>query len=400
MKKRNVLSLIISCLFLSGCWDHSEPERLLYVNGLGVDYKENGDVEVFLQLINLQGLAKIESGGGPSSVKQSQVGQATGRTMEEAVFNLYHTVDRRVFWGHLSYVILSKEAVVKGAVKDVADLLDRFRETRYRTYFFVTQDPLKEVMLIEPLDNIPLAFSKLSDPIDNYKQTSLIEPIDLRKLIIHTDEPSHQVVLPVVKMTEQWSDKKEKQKDLLMEEVAIVHHNTLLDIIPEKLFQGARGVEQDFIRDLVVLSPGNSQKQHLSVVVYNKKVKVQPVVESGKVRFHIKMKIKGTLQMTKFNLKKAEIEKEVAKTIAQEIRTAYAYGQKKNIDLFELSLVTYRQNNQAWKKVEKDGLIPLEKDTIKSIDINVHLQNTGRNSQDAIFPEQKNEGFEKRYPKE
>lgn len=400
MKKRNVLSLIISCLFLSGCWDHNEPERLLYVNGLGVDYKENGDVEIFLQLINLQGLARIESGGGPSAVKQSVVGRATGRTMEEAAFNLYHTVDRRVFWGHLSYVILSKEAVIKGAVKDVADLIDRFRETRYRTYFFVTQDPLEDAMLIEPLDNIPLAFSKLSDPIDNYKQTSLIEPIDLRKLIIHTDEPSHQVVLPVVKITEQWSDKKGKQKDLLMDEVAIVHHNTLLDIIPKKIFQGARGVEQDFIRDLVVLSPGDSQKQHLSVVVYNKKVKVRPVVEGGKVRFRIKMKIKGTLQMTKFNLKKSEIEKEVAKTIAQEIRKAYAYGQKKNIDLFELSLAAYRQNNPAWKKVEKDGLIPLEKDTIKSIDINVRLQNTGRNNQDSIFSERKNEGFEKRYQKE
>ncbi|MBB6446088.1 Ger(x)C family spore germination protein [Bacillus benzoevorans] len=400
MKKRTILSLIISCLFLSGCWDHNEPERLLYINGIGVDYKENGDVEVFMQIINLQGLAKVESGGGPGSVEQSEVGRATGRTMEEAVFNLYHTIDRRAFLGHLSYVILTKEAVTKGAVKDVADLLDRFRETRYRTYFFVTQDPLQEVMLIEPLDNIPLAFSKLSDPIDNYKQSSLIEPIDLRELIIHTDEPGHQVVLPVVKITKQWANKSGNEKDLLMEEVAIVHHNTLQDIIPEKSFQGARGVEQDFIRDLVVFSPGDHHNQHMSVVVYNKKIKVQPVVENGKIRFNIRLKVKGTLQMTKFNMKREEIEKEVAKTIKKEILTAYDYGQKKNIDLFELSTVAYRQKNQAWKKVEKNGLIPLEKGTIKSLDINVRLQTTGRNKQETMFAKQKNEGFKKRYPEE
>ena len=95
MNPRRIVLFIICCIFLSGCWDHNEPERLLYINGIGVHYNENGDVEVSLQIINLQGLAKQESGGGPGTIKQAEVGQATGRTMEEAVFNLYHTVDRR-----------------------------------------------------------------------------------------------------------------------------------------------------------------------------------------------------------------------------------------------------------------------------------------------------------------
>ena len=89
-----------------------------------------------------------------------------------------------MFWGHLSYVILSDAAVKKGAVKDIADFIDRFRETRYRIYFFVTKDPIKDVMMVTPLDNITLAFSKLSDPRDNYKQSSFVEPINLRELII------------------------------------------------------------------------------------------------------------------------------------------------------------------------------------------------------------------------
>ena len=321
-----------------------------------------------------------------------------GKTMEDAIFNLYHTVDRRVFWGHLSYVIVTKEAAEKGAVKDIADFLDRFRETRYRTYFFVTENSLKDVMLIEPLDNIPLAFSKLSDPMENYQQTSLIEPIDLRTLIIHTDEPSHQVALPVVKITEQWSGQKGKLKNLSMEDVAVIHQNTLLDIVPKKYFQGARGVERNFIRDLVVLSPHDSH--YLSVIVFDKKTKAKPFMENGKLRFNIKMKIKGSLQMTKTNMKKAELEKAVADTIEKEIRVAYEYGRKKKLDLFDLSATAYRYDNHAWKKVEKDGLIPLEKDTIHSIDIDVRLQNTGRNNTDVIFSKQKNEGFKKRYPKD
>ena len=63
-------------------------------------------------------------------------------------------------------------------------------------------------MLVNPLDNIALAFSKLSDPRDNYKQSSFIEAVNLRELIIHMDEPRHEVHLPILKITKQWSTKR------------------------------------------------------------------------------------------------------------------------------------------------------------------------------------------------
>nr|WP_295970702.1 Ger(x)C family spore germination protein [uncultured Bacillus sp.] len=396
MKGRTLVLLMISCLFLSGCWDHHEPERLLYVNALGVDYKENGEVEVFLQLINLQSLAKQESGDGPKSKEQAEIGTARGKTMEDAIFNLYHTVDRRVFLGHLSYVVLSKAAVEKGAMRDVSDFIDRFRETRYHTYFFVTEDPLRDIMLVEPMDNISLAFSKLSDPEDNYKQTSFIEPMNLRKMIISTDEPGHQTLLPVLKITEQWKDKKGKKKDILIEEVAVIYQNTLLDIIPKEKFRGARGIEKNFVRDIVLVT--SDKNDYFSAIVYDKHVKVKPFMENGSVRFDIEMKIKAILQMTKTPKTKQEFENEVRKTIKNEIRTSYNYARKKNIDIYKLSETLYRKNNKVWKKVEREGLVPLKKDTIRNINIHLELQNTGRNNIEVLFDGQKNEGIKKRFP--
>ncbi len=396
MKPRRIVLFIFCCIFLSGCWDHNEPERLLYVNGIGVHYNENGDVEVSLQIINLQGLAKQESGGGPGTIKQAEVGQATGRTMEEAVFNLYHTVDRRMFWGHLSYVILSDAAVKKGAVKDIADFIDRFRETRYRIYFFVTKDSIKDVMMTTPLDNITLAFSKLSDPHDNYKQTSFVEPINLRELIIYTDEPDHQMHLPILKITEQWANDRKKQKSLLMEEAAFVGDNTLIGIIPKDIFLGTRIVNKNFVRDSLNLSTGPNQ--HFSVIVYDKKIKISPITEDdGKVRFNIKIKLKASLQMAKFKMSKQEIETEIKRTIKHDIYKTYNYTRKRNIDAFNLSEVLYRKDNKTWKKIEKNGRIPLEENTIKSITIDARLQNTGRNNSDPLFEEEYNKGFQKRY---
>ena len=395
MNLRKIVLLIICCFLLSGCWDHNEPERLLYINGIGVHYLENGEVEAFVQIINLQGLAKQESGGGAGAIKQAEVGRAVGKTMEEAVFNLYHTVDRRMFWGHLSYVILSEDAVKKGAVKDLADFIDRFRETKYRIYFFMTKDSIKDVMLVKPLDNITLAFSKLSDPRDNYKQSSFIEPMNLRELIIHTDEPSHEVHLPVLKVTNQWVDDKNK-KDLLMEETAIISNNTLVGIIPKEIYLGVQSINKNYVRDSLSLTL--SPNHHVSVITYDNKLKISPIIENdGNVRFNIKIKLKASLQMSKFKISKDEIEKEIKRTMKNHFYTAYNYTRKRNMDAFNLSEVLYRKDNKTWKKIEKNGRIPLEENTINSITIDAKLQNTGRNNSDPLFEGKYNKGFQKRY---
>lgn len=74
----------------------------------------------------------------------------------------------------------------------------------------MTKDPIKDAMLISPIENISVAFSKLSDPDGNYNQSSFIPPINLREIIIELDEPAHQVAIPLLKITEQWTGQKKR----------------------------------------------------------------------------------------------------------------------------------------------------------------------------------------------
>lgn len=397
-RQKFVILIMICCIFLTGCWDHNEPERLLILNGIGVDYKD-GEVVVYLQIINLQGLAKQEGGGGATSITPAEIGRSSGKTFEEAVFKLYHSIDRRIFWGHLSFVILSEAAVKKGAVKDMADFIDRFRETRYRIYFFVTKDSIKKAMLVSPLDNIPLAFSKLSDPRDNYKQTSFIEPINLRELIIQLDEPGHQVHLPVLKITEHWATKDKKKTDFLIEEVAIVSENTLLGILPKHIVKGTRFLNKGFIRDIVVI-PLNPTI-NFSVIVYDKKTKIIPMVEQdGKVRFNIKIKLKASLQMSKLTQSTQKYEKELKDVISKNVHKTYNYTYKRGMDVLDFSETLYKKDVKQWKRVQKNGRVPLEKDTLKSVIVDVKLQNTGRNRMTPLFNEQYNKGLKIRQEEE
>ena len=70
---KNTLILLLCVSILSGCWDSNEPERLVYANGLGIDYKD-GKVIVYLQIINVKGLAKSESGGDRAHLAKQMLG--------------------------------------------------------------------------------------------------------------------------------------------------------------------------------------------------------------------------------------------------------------------------------------------------------------------------------------
>ncbi|MFJ8244409.1 Ger(x)C family spore germination protein [Peribacillus asahii] len=388
MKEKKILLLLIACsLLLSGCWDESEPERLVYANGLGVDYKD-GKIILYLQIINLNGLAQTEGGGGGSTSK-ADVGRAEGKTMEEATFNLYHTLDRRLYWGHLSFVVLSEEAIKAGILQQAADFIDRYRETRYRMYFFATQDSLKEIMLINPIESISLAFSKFSDPDANYRQSSFIQAINLRELIIDLDEPAHQAKLPIIKLTNQWSTQDGPKKEPLIESIAVVSDHELIGILPKHIMNGARLVNKSFARDSVSLSMSSNKNTTTSVLVYDKKVKIKPVVEKdGKVRFHIKIKLNANAQTMTEKKKRKELENKLKQAIHNNIYETYHFTRKKGIDIFKLSQVLYRDNNKAWKRVQKNGEIPLEEDTIKSLSLDIQLKSSGKIKLTPLFDEE------------
>ncbi|MGG4267297.1 Ger(x)C family spore germination protein [Peribacillus simplex] len=379
--------LILLCVsVLSGCWDSNEPERLVYANGVGIDYKD-GKVFVHLQIVNMQGLAKSESGGDPSSLNAADVGSATGATLDEALFNLYHSSDRHIYWGHLSFVILSEEAIKAGTFKETLDLLDRYRETRYRIYFYMTKDSVKDAMLISPIENISMAFSKLSDPKGNYNQSSFIPPINLREILIELGEPAYYVSIPQLKITEQWTGQKEKKKALLMENIAIISDNNIKAILPKKVMKGARLVNKQFVRDDVTLFSGT--EKNTSVIVYGRKTKITPIVEkNGRVRFQIKMKVKASVDLLKQGITRKEYEKELIRTIKKETNYTYQFTQKRGLDLFRLSKTLYRADIKKWKKIETGGRIPLDEDSIKSIEIEVLLQDTGKQTLTPIFEEQ------------
>ena len=136
--KRRIIFLICCCFLLVGCWDEDDPQRLLYIFGLGMDFKDNEYI-IHAQIIDFSNIAKSEQPSNPEAI-QAEVGTAKGSTPSEAFYNLYQAIDEKIFWGHFTFIVLSENALKDGRSNMLVNTFIRFHETRYNTWVYSTKE--------------------------------------------------------------------------------------------------------------------------------------------------------------------------------------------------------------------------------------------------------------------
>ncbi len=379
MKKKDILlkMTIISCFLLSGCWDANEPERMHYAHGLGIDYK-NGKFVVYLQIVNLTSIGKTE-GGSSGTTSQADIGHASGKTFDQAVYNLYKTFNRRVYWGHLSFIIFSEKALKHNVFSYITDFLDRYRETRYRIFYYATKDDIKKELLATPIGNLPLGLMKLSDPTSIYRQSSLVRSVDLRNVIIGLNEPNHQILIPFISLGTKWDNTQKPKTSIKTDAIAVlsgVREPKIRGIMSGKSIRGLRWLEKESDRDIIPLKKDG--KIVGTVIAIVGKRKIIPVTKDGQTtKFRININVKASIEIMAQNFNVSELRKMIAKEIKSQVNSTYLEALDKKVDIYRLSEVLYRQDNHVWKKIQVNGQIPLDKNSIQVI-VNIRIKDTGK----------------------
>ena len=364
MKKFLLFPLL---LLLSGCWDTNQAERMYYIHGLGIDYKDE-QYEIYAQIVAFTNIAKSEQPNPDAT--QAEVGFATGRTFDEAFFNLYQTMDERVFLGHLKYVIFSENIAKENKVEPIVNSFIRYRELRYTTWAYMTNSPLDEVLLITPIINKSITLSKLSDPLSSYSQSSRIRPIQFRELMIQLNEPSYEAKIPLVDISENWSKEDGPDPVYTFKGINILHRNSGFkgNLLGDDL-NGVQWLIDQTKRSDVTIKMGESEERYTTSTVDEVHTEIIPVVTENKVHFDINVKLvvqtNEILNQQKMDVLKKAIERQVKKEIEQTYKASLEF----DTDIYRLSEVLYRKNVKVWKEHEKDGKIPLDESTIRNLDV-------------------------------
>ncbi|MGE7946850.1 Ger(x)C family spore germination protein [Lysinibacillus sp. NPDC093688] len=380
MKKKIILlSGLATSLLLSGCWDVTEPQRMYYVDGLGIDYKE-GQYEIYLQLINFTNVATSESSNpNPNpQAAQAEVGQAKGKTLEEALFKLFRSIDQKVFWGHMTYIIFSKEAMQDKNALSILDSVLRYRETRYQIWTYCTQDPIKDILQIMPILNKSLTSSKLGNPLNTADQETFIEPVNFRNLVIGLNEPNHEIGIPYVTINKNWEMAEQQGQDTAFMGVGVLSKDGFKGFLKKDTARGMQWMHNRTHRGEVTFKLDDNETDYLTTTLEKIKVAIKPVVKNNQVTFEVDVKLNATLNGFKRNVSEKEIRKKIIKEVKKEIITTYEEALAQDIDIYRLSEQLYRKNVKVWKKLEKDGKIPLTSSSISKLKIDVNQVNSGR----------------------
>ncbi|MFM9533689.1 Ger(x)C family spore germination protein [Lysinibacillus sp. IITD104] len=386
MTMNKLLFLILSStLLLAGCWDVTEPQRMYYINAVGVDF-EDDKYKVYLQIINFADVARSQQSGG--DVEPAEVGYAEGKTIEEAIYKLYRSSDQEIFWGHMRYLIFSERAMENERSIPVIDTFIRFRETRYHIWVYCTKDPINDLMLVTPILRNSMTASKLSNPLSTNKQLSFVQPINLRELIIGLNEPSHEVSIPYVKIMKNWENDKEQTEETSFSGIGILSKDGVKGFITDSSTRGNQWMNDKTSRGEVTIKIEGGERDYLTIDLDHLNLEVKPIVnKNNQVQFEVDIKIQGILNGFKGKITTDEVRKNIAQQIEKEIKETYQEGLKLDADVYRLSEYLYRSNVKVWKKIEHNGKIPLTVDSISKINVHVNKINPGRKTFDETIEE-------------
>lgn len=376
MKKKIMLIVSLAAvLLLSGCWDVTEPQRMYYIDGIGIDYKD-GQYEIYMQIINFSTVAKSEA--PPPKAPPSEIGFATGKTMEEAFFKLYRSIDQKIFWGHMTFVLFSEEALKNAHSIPVIDSFLRHRETRYQILTYITKEPIKDVLLVTPMLNKALTASKLSNPLRTEEIETYVEPVDLRNLLIALDEPSHEVNIPFVSINKNWETTEEPTTETALTGFGVVSRKGFKGYLIDGDARGIQWMYNKKTRGDVTFKLDNKEKEYLTVDLEKLSTEIKPIVKNNEVTFEVDIKLNAIINGFKGKVDTDQIRNGIIKAVKKDITKTYNEGLKIDVDVFRLSEQLYRKNVKVWKKIQKDGKVPLTENSISKLNITVNKVNPGR----------------------
>ena len=376
MNKKILLPLLLLVTLLTGCWDVSEPQRMYYIEGVGIDFKD-GQYEVYMQIIDFTNIAKSEQ-RNPEAV-QAEVGHAKGKTIDEAIFKLYRSIDQKVFWGHITYLIFSENALKKENVNQMIDSFLRHKDTRYTIWVYCTQDSIEDILLTTPIINKAITLSKLGNPLNSYEQESLVEPINLRRLIIGLNEPSHEVKIPLINLNKDWETSKKKSEATELTGVGVISKDAFKGYIQGDQIMGIQWMSDETVRGDLTIKLDEGDNDYLTISLKKIHVKINPIVTNkDNVKFNINIKFDVTIDGIQGKITDQEIRKAVIDQVQKDVKSTYEEALKKDMDIYRLSEELYRKNVKVWKKLETNGKINLTEDSIDTIEVNVNKINPGR----------------------
>ncbi|GGJ74474.1 Ger(x)C family spore germination protein [Virgibacillus salexigens] len=370
---KTCILLIVLLIILTGCWDERQISEVNYITTLGIDYQEDNYI-IYVQMLDFSNVAKQES-GKTSERTPLYIGKATGKTINDAVNNLYRTSQQVVNWAHIGAIIYS-DAILEKGVTDAEQSLRKNGQFRYTPWMFGTKESVEEIMSLSGFYQLPPVYTILYKPLDMFNEYSYIAPLRMHKFVSIYKEPGGTAILPSISINDKsWKESKEdiKPKQTLeINGVFPVNDGKSKEWLSFKEVPGLRWTQEDTNNTTIdILTEDNVKKGSVRIL----EPTVKFIIKRGNknFQFNIQLKASGSVTDLEEQLPMKEIENLVRQQMKKEIRETYEIGVEKGVDLYNI------KNKLFHDRVKPDQLqnYSLTKEKLNRITVDFHLETEG-----------------------
>ncbi|KZL89091.1 Ger(x)C family spore germination protein [Clostridium magnum] len=349
MKQKLLITIIIvfNILFLSGCWNYREVNRLAIVGGLAIDKDEAlGGYKLTIEVMKS---VPGDTGGGRV---QSDIYEIRGKTIFDAVRNFVIKLGRRTYWSHAKVVIIDSNIAEKDIVP-VLDWLYRDAGIRRDIYILISKghtagELLKTDTGLDDTTSFHLvSILQSQKSIYKYPETELWQVVE----VISRKEKS--ILVPIVQLAEG------ERKPSEVRGSAIFQGDKVIGYLNEEDTRNVLWINGELKQGLFVVKNIENTNNDITFEVFNNKVKPKVEIDGDNVKVEVKIKtivniaeLSGELNFQNENIRK-RIEESGAEALKKSLTGTVKKLQKDyGKDVFKFSTALEIQQQKTWKKLK------------------------------------------------
>lgn len=341
------LSLILSVIMLTGCWNRKEVNEIAFVTAAAIDKKG----ENVLMSVSFLRPKKGHEPGEPNIVTL----KTEGKTVFEAIRLLNLTLPRKAYWSHAYAILLSKEIAREGLLKHI-DFFRRDHEIRSDIIFLITDKP-EQVLMLKPKMEVVLArgLKNTAKGGMDFAGIPVFSTLHEVSKMLYSKSPYAAVSHVSVD---------EKKKKYLLDGISFFRKDRMVGTVKGKDVSGWQWITGG-IKSAIIPIPCNSPKKqakgNLSIEINKASSKLGVIRENGKLTLKVKIKAKANVGENEcgVDLSKEEEYKKIEKLTSEEVKKLVKkmldYAQKTiKTDIFGFGAIYYQKYPHTWKPIKDD----------------------------------------------
>ncbi|RJE88484.1 Ger(x)C family spore germination protein [Paenibacillus sp. 1011MAR3C5] len=374
MRAKQIGIFILICLLTGGCARLPEIQNMAYATAIGVDYV-NGKWIAYAQILNFATVARTEQVALGKSVPV-WVGEGKGDTLALALTDVGRTAQLRLFWGHVKVVVMSENAMRLG-VNNVYGTINRYREVRYNVLVYGTKRPIKDILTqksilnLSPLDTAMFTTSQMSSV------QSIVLPVTGNRIIAYLNEKGQAAYIPSIDFDDvDWTEDKKPKPMYMISGAYFFRDLKMTDWMSAEELMGVRWSDERLERTPIEVD--RDGEAVATIMFEHPKMRIRPYVEDGEPRFDIRVSTDGYVMEIVQDTDMEKLSRFAEEDIRKEIELTYRNGLRIKSDPFGLGQLLYRNKPKEFRRIIAGKPYFLKHDSIKKIDVRVHLMTTGK----------------------